>query len=84
MNNGLCGVHGGWAVARKFDWGWSLLGPGWFGWGLPPHADGCRTSVFLTKKMAMTHLRGVRDGGQFKVLPVMVQVIENRHWRLKP
>lgn len=83
MNNGLCGVHGGWAVAHKFDWGWSLLGPGWFGWGVPAHAAGCGASVFKTKKAAAEALAPVRTDGEFKIIRVIVTVAENRHWRMK-
>jgi hypothetical protein len=84
VNNGLCGVHAGWAVALKFDHGWSLLGPGWFGWGLPAHADGCRTSVFSTKKAATEAMRGKAFGESFKIVRVIVNVVENRHFKVKP
>lgn len=81
MNNGLLGLHKGWAIARRFDWGWSFLGPGWFGWGLPKHADAMRTAVFSTKVEAQAALRKCRDEAKFKITKVIITVAENRHWK---
>jgi len=78
MNNGLCGVHKGWAIIRNFEWGPALLGPGWFGWNLPPHADGVRTSVFSTRREARKALKEVKDRGVFKITKVRVTITEDR------
>ena len=83
MNNALAGVHQGWAVASKFEWGWSLLGPGWFGWGLPSHADGVRTAVFSTRKAAREALAKTNNPNnwKFRIMRVQCMIVERRPGR---
>lgn len=78
MNNGICGVHKGWAVIRDFNWGPALLGPGWFGWCLPPHADGVRTAVFSTRKAAREALKQHLVIDKCKITKVIVSITEDR------
>lgn len=82
MNNGLASLNMGWAIAHKFDWGWSYLGYGWFDWKTYDHLEGVSgTCVFRTKKKALEGIKQIksRRREKFRAVKVICSVIEARH-----
>lgn len=82
MNNGLASLHKGWAIAHKFDWGWSYLGYGWFDWKTYPHLAGVQTCIFATRREAMKGIKEInynKERGKFKIIRVIFSVVEERH-----
>lgn len=50
-----------WAIDARSSEGHGLLGHGWFGWDVPPHASGVRVALFPTRADARKHIARVRQ-----------------------